>query len=203
MSPTPGVFLILASESTTRQRLLHDAGVPFEVRVPRVDETSIKRALLAEHAAPVDIAASLAERKACEVSRERPDRLVLGADQVLEFEGKLFDKPRDPGDAKAQLMSLSGRTHRLISAAVICENGKRRWWCVDTARLTMRSLTRSFLDRYVDDSWEDIRYSVGAYQLEKRGAWLFQRVDGDFFTILGMPLLAILDHLRSRGGTGE
>ena len=196
-------ILILASESATRQRLLYDVGVPFEVVVPRIDEATVKMTLLAEHVTPADIAAALAEQKARKISRRYSDRLVLGVDQVLELEGELFDKPRDPEDAKTQLMHLSGKTHRLISAAVICEGGKPRWRHVDTARLTMRSLTDSFLDRYVDENWENIRHSVGAYQIEKRGAWLFHRVDGDFFTILGMPLLAVLDHLMLRGTVSE
>lgn len=193
------VPLVLASGSETRARLLRNAGVRFEVVPARVDEEAMKAALLAEAAAPRDIADALAEMKARRVGDKRPESLVLGADQVLEIDRQLLSKPESPEDAKAQIRSLSGRTHRLLSAAVLYEDGKPVWRHVGVARLTMRDISDAYLDDYVARNWDEIRHSVGGYQIEAEGVRLFSRIEGDTFTVQGLPLLELLSYLALRG----
>lgn len=191
--------LILASGSRTRQKMLTDAGVPFAVDVPRVDEDGIKAALRAEGAPPGDVAEALAELKAGRVTEKHPGALVVGCDQMLACEGAWYDKPADRAAARDQLLALRGRTHELISCAVVVRDGQRLWHHIDRARLTMRPFTDAFLDEYLDRAGDDVLHSVGAYQLEGLGAQLFSRVQGDYFTILGMPLLPLLDFVRNHG----
>lgn len=192
--------LILASQSAGRIAMLRAAGADVEAHTPLVDEDSIKQALVAEGAKPREIADALAEAKARKVSRKFPTSLVLGCDQILvTANGELLDKVEDPEQAKAQLSMLSGTTHRLISAAVICENNEPVWRVVDTAQMTMRSLSAAYIDGYVTQYWEHIRHCVGCYRIEAEGAQLFSGVSGSQFTVIGLPLLAILDYLRIRG----
>lgn len=191
--------LILASGSRTRQKMLTDAGVPFAVDVPRVDEDGIKAALRAEGAPPGDVAEALAELKAGRVTARHPGALVVGCDQMLACEGAWYDKPADRAAARDQLLALRGKTHELISCAVVVRDGERLWHHIDRARLTMRPFTDAFLDEYLDRAGDDVLHSVGAYQLEGLGAQLFSRVQGDYFTILGMPLLPLLDFVRNHG----
>ncbi len=191
--------LILASGSRTRQTMLADAGVPFAVDVPRVDEDGIKAAMRAEGAPPGDVAEALAELKASRISPRYPGFLVVGCDQMLACDGRWFDKPADRAGAREQLLALRGRTHELISCAVVMRDGERLWHHIDRARLTMRPFTEAFLDEYLDRAGEAVLHSVGAYQLEGLGAQLFSRVQGDYFTILGMPLLPLLDFVRNHG----
>jgi septum formation protein len=180
--------------------MLSAAGVEVEAHAALVDEESIKQAMVAEGAKPRDIADALAEAKARKVSRKFPTSLVLGCDQILvTADGQLLNKPGDPEKAKAQLAMLSGTTHRLISAAVICENGEPVWRIIDTAQMTMRSLSAPFIDDYVQRYWEQIHHCVGCYRIEAEGAQLFSSVSGSQFTIIGLPLLAVLDYLRIRG----
>lgn len=192
--------LVLASTSAARRAMLTAAGVPFEALSPQVDEEEIKLALKAEGVAPRDLADALAETKAVKLSRKLPGILVLGADQVLALpDGQMFDKPGSRDGVAAQLRLLRGKEHRLMSAAVIAENGTPVWRHVDTARLWMRDFGDAFLDAYLDAEAEHVAGCVGAYRLEGFGAQLFSRVSGDHFTILGLPLLAVLDYLRVRG----
>lgn len=192
-------LLVLASASTARRRMLEAAGVPIDVDPAKVDEAAVKESMLAGGASPADIATALAELKAVQVSRRRPGVLVLGADQVLDCEGRLYDKPATTEAARAQLVSLRGRTHRLISAAVVALDGARIWHHAAEARLTMRAVSDSFLDSYVAAVGAEACASVGAYQIEGRGVQLFGAVQGDQFTIMGLPLLALLAFLRDRG----
>ena len=192
--------LVLASTSAARRAMLEAAGVPHEAVAPHVDEEELKAALRAAGASPRAVADALAEAKAVKISGRRPGALVLGADQVLAMaDGTMLDKPADRVTAEAQLRSLRGREHRLISAAVVAENGAAVWRFVDTATLQVREFSDDWLEAYLDAEGEAVLGCVGSYRLEGLGAQLFSRVRGDHFTILGLPLLALLDYLRSRG----
>jgi septum formation protein len=192
--------MILASQSSARLAMLRAAGVAVEPQPALVDEAAIKDSMIAEGAKARDIADALAEAKARKVSRKFGQTLVLGCDQILvTAERQILDKPETPEAARMQLAMLSGKTHRLISAAVICENGEPVWRIVDSAQMTMRPLSEAFITQYVDDYWQHIRHCVGCYRIEAEGAQLFSGVSGSQFTIIGMPLLPVLDYLRVRG----
>ena len=191
--------LILASTSATRADMLTRAGVTFEAIPPKVDEDAIKAALLAEGAKPRDIADALAEAKARKVSSKHPDALVLGSDQVLEFQDNLLSKPTTPDDAFNQLKSMRGNRHHLLSAAVIYEDAKPVWRHVGHVRLYIRDASDDWLESYVARNWTSIQHSVGGYKLEEEGVRLFTRIEGDHFNVLGMPLLEVLSYLTLRG----
>lgn len=192
--------LVLASESQSRKAMLDAAGVAYEPFPAAVDEAAIKQALAAEGQPPRNIADALAEAKALKVSSRIPGALVLGSDQLLALEdGIMLDKPQNPEDAKTHLRMMSGKIHHLHAAAVIAENGQAIWRHVTTAKMFVRPLSDIFIDTYVADEWERIRWSVGCYQIEGRGSQLFDRIEGDNFTIMGMPLLPVLGYLRMRG----
>jgi septum formation protein len=197
---TPSAAIVLASASITRRRLLEGAGVPHIIEPSRVDEDEIKLSMRAEGANATEIAEVLAEAKAVYVSRKHPASMVLGADQVLECDGETFDKPVDRADALAQLQSLRGQKHQLISYAVIVRGGVRIWQAVDRATLEIRrDATDDFFNAYLDAAGDDAFNGPGGYRIESLGAQLFSHVDGSHFTILGLPLLALLDYLRANG----
>ena len=191
--------LILASASPSRRQMLTNAGLVFEVVPSSVDEDEVKRSLVAGHAGARDLATTLAEMKAVAVSRRRPEALVIGADSTLACEGTLFDKPPTLEAARTQLRALRGRTHELVSAAVVAKGGVRLWHAAQAGRLTMRPFSDAFLEAYLARTGEAICGSVGAYHLEGLGAHLFGRVEGDYFTILGLPLLPLLVFLAEHG----
>lgn len=200
LAPSPTAPpVVLASASRARRTMLEQAGLAVTVDAAHVDEDEVKLAMRADGAGVDAIAEALAELKARRVSARQPAALVIGADQMLECDGVAFDKPRDAAEAATRLRSLSGRTHRLVSAVVVARDGKRIWHDADAARLAMRPLSEPFIAEYLAALGEDALASVGSYQLEGLGAQLFTRVEGDFFTILGMPLLPLLGFLRQHG----
>jgi septum formation protein len=189
--------LVLASRSISRREMLEAAGIPIEISIPDVDERAIEKA--ARMPSPPEAAVLLAREKARAISRLMPDRIVLGADQTLAFEGRQLNKPSDLVRAREQLAMLAGRTHYLHSAVALVRDDMVMFDAVDTASLTLRKLSGAFLDRYLDTAGTAVLSSVGAYQLEKSGIHLFDRIDGNYFTILGLPLLPLLDFLRRNG----
>lgn len=194
--PSP---LILASASAIRATLLRGAGLEVEVIPAHVDEAALRAALAAEGASPRDLADALAELKASRISRRHPGALVLGADQVLDLAGTVMVKPETPADAIAQLGALSGRSHRLLSALVVCQGGVPLWRHVGQARLTMHPLPAAEIEHYVATQWDSIRHAVGCYKLEEQGVRFFSAIEGDYFTVLGLPLIEFLTWLRARG----
>jgi septum formation protein len=192
------VNIVLASASAIRMQLLTAAGVPFVAEPARVDETTIKDALLAEGVSPRDIADALAEAKAVRVSR-RTAGLVIGADQTLEFDGRLFDKAETVDEARVRLSEMRGRTHKLHCGMVLARDGVPIWREVVTTVLSMRPFSDAYLDGYLARNTPAILSSVGCYQMESEGAQLFDRIEGDYFAILGLSLIPLLDILRRHG----
>ena len=190
--------IILASGSGIRREIMEGAGINFKVITKPVDEGAIKESMLAESARLRDIADALAEAKAMRVSRIEPG-LVIGADQIMVMDKRLYDKPVSMEAARERLLSMRGKVHYLLGAVVICENGVPVWRHMAKTKLTMRNFSEAFLDDYLQEEGEQILSSVGAYRFEGRGAQLFSHVDGDFFSILGLSLLPVLDYLRIRG----
>jgi septum formation protein len=188
----------LASKSSARQSLLKNAGVVFEAVVAGVDEDATKAGLLAEGASPREVADALAEMKAVKVSTKRPG-LVIGADQTLDFAGRLIDKVETLDEARALLLELRGQTHKLHSAVVVARDGRPIWRLVDSAKLSIRPFSEAWLDGYLERRGEHILHCVGCYELEGEGVQLFDGVHGDYFTVLGLPLVGLLDFLRLHG----
>jgi septum formation protein len=189
--------LVLASRSSVRHKLLEAAGVPVETHPADLDERVLESR--ASSSPPGEIVKVLAREKALSVARSQPGRLVLGADQILALGGKRFSKPVDRPAARAQLRALAGQTHELHSAIAFVQDGTVLFAHVDEARLTMRPFTDRFLGLYLEAAGSAVTASVGAYQIEGVGIQLFERLEGDYFGILGLPLIAVLDFLR-RGG---
>lgn len=189
--------LVLASGSTIRADLLKNAGLAIEIDPADVDERAVEAPLLEANFLPEDIATVLAEAKANDVSARRAGDLVIGADQILAFEGERRTKPEDMEAARRQLLAFSGKTHELHSAVVISKDGEAIWRQVSTARLTMRPLSPEFIGHYLANAGDAVLSSVGAYQLESLGVQLFEKIDGDYFTILGLPMLPLLAELRA------
>lgn len=191
--------IILASTSSIRRTLLQNAGVPFTAIHPAVDEDAIKASLLQEAAKPRDIADCLAEAKAKKISAKHPDAIVIGSDQTLAFGDDCLDKPQTQTELKQQLVAMRGNRHKLFSAAVVYHQSQPQWRHVAQATMYMRAFSDTYLDAYLDRNWEEVRHCVGGYQLESEGARLFDRIDGDYFTVLGLPLLPLLSYLSLRG----
>ena len=191
--------LLLASKSAARRAMLEAAGIPFEPVEAELDEEAAKAGLEGAGFDAIGVAEELAQLKALSVEAG-DDALVLGCDQVLEREdGTILGKPGSKDELRAQLKGLAGATHRLHSAAVICERGEARWWGLETATLTMRPLGDSFLDSYLEREWEHVRWNVGGYRIEGPGVQLFEKIEGSHFAIVGLPLLPLLAYLRERG----
>ena len=191
--------IILASGSEIRAQLLRNVGLEFDVSVARIDEDAVRASLQVEQASPRDIADTLAELKAQKTAAKYPEALVIGCDQILSLGQQIFAKPQSPDDALTQLRSLRGQKHQLLSAAVIYGEGKPLWRYVGVVRLHMRDASDDYLADYVDRNWDSIRHSVGAYKLEEEGVRLFTRIEGDYFNVLGLPLLELLSYLTLRG----
>jgi septum formation protein len=190
--------VVLASASRARRELLAAAGVAFTVEPADVDEPALRRSLGPE-TAPAEVADVLARAKAEDVGKRHRDGLVIGADQVLAFGGEVLSKPGDAAGARATLTKLRGKTHELISAVAFAEDGRITFTHTATARLTMRDFSEAFLEEYLVRAGDRVGQSVGAYELEGLGVQLFERIEGDYFTILGLPLLPVLAELRTRG----
>ena len=191
--------IILASQSASRLAMLDGVGLTVQAIPARIDEEMITASLLAEDAKPRDVADALAEYKARKVASKHPDALVIGSDQVLDLNGILLSKPTSSENALEHLRAMAGKPHKLFSAAVIFEDGKPVWRHVGIVRMQMRAASDAYLKGYVARNWDAIQHCVGAYQLEAEGARLFHRVDGDYFSVLGMPLLDVLSYLTLKG----
>lgn len=190
--------LILASASPSRRRMLEAAGLEIHAEPSRVDEEEMKLSGRAAGMQPAEVAEALADLKAAKLARKYAGAHVIGADQMLECEGRWFDKPADAADAAAHLRALAGRTHHLYSAVVLFHNGTRIWHHIGKASLTMRPLSDEFITQYLAAAGPDVLGCAGAYMVEGLGAHLFTRIQGDHFTIQGLPLLPLLDFLRQR-----
>ncbi len=191
--------LILASGSAIRAQMLRNAGLGFEIDSPSLDEEAIRASLQDEGATARDVADALAEAKARRISAKGYDLPVLGCDQVLSCDQRIYGKAQSREEAKAHLVSLRGKTHHLLSAAVLFEGGEPIWRHVGVARLSMRAFSDAALDSYLDRAWPGIASSVGGYKLEAEGVRLFSQIQGDYFTILGLPLIELLNHLTLTG----
>lgn len=190
--------LILASGSAIRAQIMSEAGLTYEVISKPVDEAAIKDSMLSEGSRLRDIADALAEAKALRVSRTESG-FVVGADQIMVMDDKLFDKPPTIEAARERLKEMRGKSHKLMGAVVVCENGQPVWRHLSVTTLTVREFSDAFLDEYIEMEGESLTRSVGAYRFEGPGAHLFSKVEGDFFSILGLPLVPLLDYLRTRG----
>ncbi|WP_336070901.1 Maf-like protein [Nitratireductor rhodophyticola] len=197
MTNSPAI--VLASGSAFRQKMLRDAGVVFRVERSEIDERAVEKTLEGSGADPETLAQVLAEAKAVDVSEREPGAVVIGADQTLSLGDEVFHKPADMEGARRHLLKLSGRTHQLNSAVVIARDGGVIWRHVGVARLTMRDLDPAFIGRHLSNVGEKALASVGAYQIEGEGIQLFEKIEGDTFTIVGLPLLPLLAELRSLG----
>jgi len=191
--------LILASSSQIRRDLLQNAGLTVVCIAPRVDEEAIRDAMISEGAPPRDIADTLAEAKARKVAAKNPSALVLGCDQILAQGTRIFTKAETQNEARDQLRDLRGKPHQLLSAVVLYDAGQPIWRHVSVARLTMRDISDAYLDDYLGRHWPQVADSVGCYKLEEEGARLFTEIDGDYFTVLGLPLLPLLNFFALRG----
>lgn len=191
--------VILASSSSIRAKLLYDAGISLDIDPAKIDETAVIASLKAENAKPSEIADTLAEYKAARIGSKHIDKIVIGCDQILVCDKQIYEKAKTPAEAKKKLISLRGKAHQLLSAVVIFEHGKPVWRHIGRAQLFMRNFSDDYLAEYIKQNEHDILNSVGCYKIEGPGAQLFTHIQGDYFTILGIPLLEVLGFLRTRG----
>jgi len=198
IQPQNSPKIILASASKIRATIMADAGIKFAICPTNIDEDVIKNQCLAEKQSIPYLVEKLAFAKARALP-SASNEIIIGADQVLEFEGKVFDKPRSVKEAYTRLLALRGHEHRLIGAVCILQNGENPWCHISTTKLQMREFSDEFLKDYIEEEGEALTACVGAYKFEGRGALLFDRVEGDFFSILGLSLLPLLSELRLRG----
>ncbi len=188
--------LILASRSPFRSQLLENAGLKFDAVTARIDERAVEKPLVDADLPPADIAEILSIAKADEVSSRHPGAVVIGSDQILAFKGEMLHKPEDMEAARRRLLALSGKSHQLHSAVVIVRDGETIWSHVETATITFRELSPTFVGRHLANVGEKALTSVGAYQVEGEGVQLMEKIEGDLFTIMGLPLLPLLAELR-------
>ena len=193
------VKLILASESVTRRKLLENAGLVFESLPAHIDEEEIKRSLVAAKAHPQEVATFLAERKACKISQKHPECIVIGGDQVLELNGTILSKPKTKDQAREQLLNLRNSSHNLISSVCVAEGGQRVWHQTDKASIQLSDFTDQFLEHYLVRSEKELFNGPGGYKVEGYGIHLIDRIEGDFFTVLGLPIILLLKYFRTRG----
>lgn len=191
--------IILASASEIRSTLLSNAGIEHSVEKARVDEESMKLALIAEGATTRDVADALAEMKALKVASRNTEAIVIGCDQVLDFKGAIISKPKSHEEAIAQLTQMQGEEHRLLSAAVVFYQGEPVWRHVGVVRLKMDNSSDAYIADYVQRNWASIQWAVGAYKLEEEGLRLFTKIDGDYFNVLGLPMIELIAYLKRRG----
>lgn len=191
--------IILASGSQIRADLMRNAGLSFDILVAKIDEESIRESLLAEQASPRDVADALAEMKALRVADRNPSSLVIGCDQILSLQGKCLSKAKTKAEARVQLSELRGVQHNLLSAVVVFGEGKPLWRHVGQVRLRMRDFSDTYLDDYLDRNWDSVQHAVGCYKLEEEGVRLFSSVQGDYFSVLGLPMIELLSYLTQRG----
>ncbi len=195
MKPT----LVLASSSPFRRMLMDNAGLSFDAQAADIDERAIESVLAQSHANPEQVASELARAKALDVSLRIPDAIVIGSDQTMSLGNRVYHKPKNREEAKNHILSLSGKTHRLNSAIALAQNGELLWDHISHADLTVRPLTDEFVEGYIGRCGDRLLGSVGAYQLEGEGIQLFSEIQGDYFTILGLPMLPLLAKLRDLG----
>lgn len=191
--------ILLASASRFRKALLDNAGIAVEAAPAAIDERAVELTVDRSGVTPADVAQILAEAKATEVSERNPDAWVIGSDQILSLDGQILHKAIDMDEARRRLLRLSGRTHVLDTGVVLARGGETVWRHVSTARMTMRPLTPGFVGRYLSHAGSGVLASVGAYQIEGPGIQLFERIEGDHFTIVGLPMLPLLEALRAHG----
>ena len=191
--------IVLASKSSIRSLLLEKAGIEFSTVDAAIDEKEVKLSYISNNYPTRDIADVLADMKARKISNRFPASIVIGCDQILDFNSKILSKPKDQDELIHQLKQLQGNKHKLHSACVVYNAQKPEWRFIGSVGMTMRYLSDRYISRYVQDNWDDIKHSVGGYQIENSGISLFSKIDGDYFSVLGLPIIQLVDHLLNRG----